>query len=146
MKKTWDEFEKDVYRMIEDIKNFRPEIIVPSMNGALVPAAMISEKINVKDLRPIGIERRGGERTLHYDIHGDVSGKRVLIVEDSMASGNGMIMAKDDFIKRGAIVKTASVYVNNHSKDLSDFYGDVVDPLPNFPWKPNREGDRIVAK
>ncbi len=146
MNKTWEEFVKDINHLIEMMKGWRPDIIAPSMVGGLIPAGIVSEKLKVKDVRPISIERIGDERRLGYDIQGEISGKSVLLLEDDLPTGKGFIFAKKVLEKRGAKVKIAAVYVNSVSKSLADFYGDFLDPLPNLPWKPARSGDRVVSK
>lgn len=143
-KKMWGEFEKDVRSMVGIMGDYRPDIIVPSMCGGLVPAGMVSELLGVKDVRPISIERRGDERIIVYDVQGDVAGKSILLLEDDLPSGKGFLHAKGVYEGRGAEVKIAAVYVNSKSEAVADFYGQVLNPLPDLPWKPARSGDRIV--
>ncbi len=149
--KTWQEFETDIDKLVEMMGDYRPDVIVPSMNGGLVPAGILAEKLSQKygvpfrDVRPISIEREGNTRRIAYDVQGDLSGQNILLLEDDLPSGKGFQHAKQEFEKRGASVKIAAVYVNSVSEPFADFYGEKLDPLPNLPWKPVRAGDRLIS-
>lgn len=146
IEKNWEEFVKDIDRLIEMMGDYRPDVIVPSMIGGLVPAGILAEKLGIKDVRPISIERRGSDRSIAYDVHGDLKGLKVLLLEDDLPTGLGFIAAKKLYEERGAEVKIAAVYVNSQSENIADFFGEKRDPLPNLPWKPARAGDRIVKE
>ncbi len=145
MKKSWEEFIKDTDKLAEMMKSYKPDIIVPSMNGGLVPAGILAEKLSIKDVRPVSIERIGEKRKIAYDIQGDVKGKKILLLEDDLPTGKGFIYLKSILEKKGAEVRIAAVYVNYKSKKVADFYGEDLDILPDLPWKPNRNGDRVIS-
>lgn len=143
--KSWDEFTKDVDFLIKAMGDYRPDVIIPSMRGGLVPAGILAEKLSIKDVRPVSIQRKGESRIIAYDIQGDIKGLKVLLLEDDMPTGKGFIFAKKEYEERGAEVKIAAIYVNSTSEKVADFFGRKYDPLPNLPWKPARAGDRIVG-
>jgi hypoxanthine phosphoribosyltransferase len=150
VRKSWEEFEADIDKLVTMMGDYRPDVIVPSMCGGLVPAGILAEKLSQKyrqpfrDIRPISIERDGDKRIIRYDIQGDISGLNVLLLEDDLPTGKGFEYAREEFQRRGANVKIAAVYVNSVSKPLADFYGEKLDSLPNLPWKPTRAGDRLM--
>ena len=144
MKKTWVEFEADVMKLVEKTRGFKPDVIVASLRGGLVPAGILAEKMRVKDVRFISIERVGEERRVACDVQGDVKGLKLLLVEDGLPTGKGPPIAKKHLEERGALVNTSAVYVNSISCDKVDFYGEKIEPLPDLPWKPSRTGDRFV--
>ena len=144
IKKDWAMFHHDIDVLIEMMGSYRPDIIVPLMVGGLVPAAIISEKLKIRDLRPISIEREGDIRRIVYDIQGVISLKDILFVEDDVPSGKSLAYAKGICEARGARCKTAAVYVTAQTRSLVDFFGECLNPLPDLPWKPSRSGDRIV--
>ena len=134
----------DVDALVTNIGSFNPDIIVPSMRSGLIPAGITSEKLCIKDVRPINIERIGEERKIVYDLQGDISGKNVLLLEDDLPTGKGFLLVKKIFEGRGANVKVAVVYVNSLSEKVADFFGKKHNPLPDLPWKPTRSGDRVL--
>ncbi len=147
--KTWQEFGNDIDKLIEMMKNYKPDVIIPSMCGGLVPAGILVEKLSRKygspfrDVRPISIKREENSRSIVYDVQGNISGLKVLLLEDDMPSGKGFLFVKKEYTKRGADVKIAAVYVNSKSKKIADFYGEFSSQLPNLPWKPARSGNRV---
>jgi hypoxanthine phosphoribosyltransferase len=145
MKKSWVDFIKDIDKRVEMMKSYRPDIIVPSMNGGLVPAGILAEKLNIKDVRPVSIDRIGDKRKIAYEIQGDVKGKKILLLEDDLPTGKGFIYLRSILEKSGAEVRIAAVYVNYKSKKVADFYGEELDILPDLPWKPARTGDRVTS-
>jgi hypoxanthine phosphoribosyltransferase len=148
--KSWQEFEGDIDKLVERMGDYIPDVIVAFMNGGLVPAGILAEKLTQKygrpfrDIRPVSVERKGEERRIAYDIQGSISGLNVLLLEDDLPTGLGPKVVKEQFERRGARVKIAAIYVNPVSEKVADFYGEKLDELPNLPWKPSRKGDRIV--
>jgi len=148
--KTWEEFVTDIDKLVNNFGSFKPDVLVCSMCGGLVPAGILAEKLSQKygvpfrDVRPISIEREGSNRRIAYDIQGNISGLNVLLLEDDLPTGKGFLYVKQEFEKRGAHIKIAAVYVNTDSVKIADYYGEKLDPLPNLPWKSTRAGDRIV--
>lgn len=143
---SWTSFVADIDALIKMMGPYRPDIIVPSMCGGLVPAGILAEKLGIKDVRLISIEQSGEARRIVYDLQGDIAGKKILLLEDDLPSGKGFLVAKALYEGRGAHVKIAAVYVNAKSRPLADYFGRALDPLPNLPWKPARAGDRIIKK
>ena len=58
----WTEFERRIDSLVDAMNEdgYTPEILIPSMRGGLVPAVLIAERMDIQDVRPITIERRGG--------------------------------------------------------------------------------------
>ena len=140
--KTWEQYHADIRKLGEVLVAYRPDILAPCMLGGLIPAAILARELEVKDVRPIDIERHGDVRRLAYDIQGDIRGRKVLILEDDIPSGKGVLYAKQIFEGRGAEVKIAAVYVNPNTQKVADFYAEVHENLPNYPHKQFHAGDR----
>ena len=142
--KTWDEYYADVLRLKDRIGDWRPDTICPVMLGGMYPGMILAKEFGVKDVRPIDIERKGAERRLAYDVHGGMSGKKVLIVEDDMPTGKGPAMVREMFRHRGAAdVRIASVYITEESANVADFYAELCGRLPDYPYKRQNRGDRL---
>ena len=128
---------------MENFGDYRPDVIAPCMLGGLIPAAIMAKRLGIVDVRPIDIEREGNERRLAYDVQGSIEGKKVLILEDDLPTGKGPAVVKKQFEQRGAEVRIAAVYVNGKSRQLTDFYAEVVEEMPDYPWKRFHKGDRL---
>ena len=149
--KTWDDLEFDVGKLVNELGELRPDIVVPMLRGGMAPALYLCEMMDVTDVRPINVERRGPGRFIawpgdNYDE--DVTGKRVLLLDDAVPTGGSLDCAGTYYATRGAIVVTAALYVTSATRNKVDFFAEEFDSkedLPDLPWKPSRYGDRIVV-
>ena len=146
--KTWEQYHADVLKLLSTINEagYRPDIICPCALGGVFPGMILAKHLGIKpgDYRVIDIEREGDERRLVYDVHGDIHGNRVLLVEDDLPTGKGPLYVKQLFEQRGAKVKIAAVYVNSTTQRITDFFAEIYnedDPI-EYPWKPFHAGDR----
>ena len=150
VKKSWDEFHKDVMGLVPGIMDFAPDMIVPCLRGAMVPATIIAEELNTLEIYPMDVERLGIQRELAFLYMPKLSflGKRILILEDDMYTAQGVLRAKEFLESQGAIVKIAAVYVTRESVRHADFYfkSFEFEDMPDYPWKPTRNGDRLRNK
>ena len=113
------------------------------MLGGLIPGAIMAKSLGIRDVRPIDIEREGDERRLAYDMQGSVNAKKVLILEDDLPTGKEPVIVKRLFEGRGADVKIAALYVTPSSQQVADFYADVCEEVPDYPWKGFHARDRL---
>ncbi len=129
---TWDELHEKIKDIANKIKkdNYRPDIVIALSRGGFVPARVICDLMIIKDLVSIKVDHWGvtankdGKAHLRYPIDIDLTGKKVLIVDDITDSGESMILAKD-FVKKlkPEEVKTAAIFHFRHSKFIPDYYG-----------------------
>ncbi len=144
--KEWSELLSSVIQKI--MADYQPEIIVPAMNGGLVPAGIVAARLKLKDVRPVSVGRRGEERFFLYPKNGDIGdikGKRILIVEDDVPTGKSIKMAREHFLAQGAKeVKIACVFKAKGVGGI-DFFAGEVNPhsFPEYPWKITNLGDRV---
>lgn len=148
--KSWDEFHSDVMTLVPGIADFAPDMIVPCLRGAMVPATIIAEQLKTLEIYPMDIERLGTQRELAFLYMPKLSvlGKKILILEDDMYTAQGVLRAKEFFETQGAIVKLAAVYITKEAVKYADFYfkSFEFENMPNYPWKPTRNGDRLRSK
>lgn len=141
-------FREDVNRLISMMGNYKPDIIIPLLRGGQAPCVYVAEHLGVMDVRPMSIERRQEERIVVFPPDGnigDVDDLDVLLLEDDVPTGKSLLYAKQFLLKKGARVKIAAVYVLPETKEITDYYGLVLSPLPHMYFKPSRSGDRIVT-
>jgi hypoxanthine phosphoribosyltransferase len=98
------------------------------------------------------IERRVGsqgsnKRTLAPAPEVDLSGKRVLILDDAADSGQSLLIAKQWVLQRGAVAREIRVAVvtvtQSRAKEIVDFW--IYDQLCRFPWSSDsREREKYL--
>jgi hypoxanthine phosphoribosyltransferase len=137
---TWNEIEewtKGIMKMVIEDK-YNPDIIIGIARGGLVPARMVADYLFKKDLLSIKTEHWGltatmdGKAVLKEKLNYDISGKKVLIVDDITDTGESMKLSYN-YIKslNPAEVKTTSMLHVNDSKYTPDYYGK---SLPKDQW------------
>jgi len=137
---SWNELHENIREMANKIKgdDFRPDMVIALSRGGFVPARVICDLMIIKDLVSVKVDHWGvtaaknGKAHLRYPIDVDLTGKRVLIVDDITDSGESMELAKD-FVKKlnPKEVKTASIFHFRHSKFIPDYYSK---ELINWVW------------
>ncbi len=131
---SWDEFDKEIRALAQEV-DYTPEIIVAVVRGGLVPARLLSTLLNVPQMRCITMVRNGGERKIMDELHEDITGKKVLVVEDMIESGKSLETAKQYFESKGAQVKTACLYTMPISEMAPDYFLREVPEVMKFPWE-----------
>ncbi len=131
---TWDELQSevaDLSALVED----KPDIIVGIVRGGLVPARLLSSALGVKEMYCITVKKEEGERRVSSEITEDISGKRVLLVEDMLETGKSLDVARIYLESKGAIVHTAALYTMPATTAACDYSLRVVPEIITFPWE-----------
>jgi len=131
---TWEETEKEVTLLVQNISE-KPDVIVGIARGGLVPARLLSRNLNVRMVYVLSVIKVGEERKVMTEICDDLTGRKLLLVEDVLESGDSLEAGKQYLESKGAIVKTASLYVTSQTKVKPDYYLKEVDTPPQFPWE-----------
>jgi len=142
---SWDELHEHIKGIANKIKgdDYRPDMVIALSRGGFVPARVICDSMIIKDLVSIKVDHWGvtaakdGKAHLRYPIDIDLTGKKVLIVDDITDSGESMILAKD-FVKKlnPEEVRTAAIFHFRHSKFIPDYYSkELIDWVwVMWPW------------
>lgn len=111
------------------------DLIVAVANGGIIPAAILNQRLGV-DMQLLKLRLRDASQKQLYDkprlleeIHFDVKGKTVLLVEDRVKTGTTLNYARQLLINAGAaLVKTFAV------NGLADYclYNE---SCFRFPWR-----------
>ncbi|MDE3143345.1 MAG: phosphoribosyltransferase [Bacteroidota bacterium] len=127
--KSWKEI-ADKIRAINFVEEF--DLIVAIANGGIVPAALINQRLLIK-IELLKINFRDANQKPIYDvpklmheINFDVTGKKILLVEDRVKTGATLQYAKN-LLAGAALVKTFAV---NGKADYSLFDESCF----MFPW------------
>jgi uncharacterized protein len=127
--KSWEEIAGKI-RTLEFAETF--DLVVAIANGGIIPAALINQRLQLK-IELLKLSFRNAQQQPIYDapklmeeIHFDVTGKTILLVEDRVKTGATLQYAKA-LLSGAALVKTFAV---NGKADYSLFD----ETCFNFPW------------
>ena len=127
--KSWDEVATKIRSVVFD-EPF--DMIVAIANGGIIPAALINQRLQLP-MKLLKLSYRDALQRPIYEspkltdeIYFDVSGKKILLVEDRVKTGATLKRAKE-LMKNAAMVKTFAV---NGKADYS-LYDEA---CFNFPW------------
>ena len=139
---------KKITELCMDIANrvveseFSPDVLIGISRGGLVPVRLLSDYLGVKNVAIIRIEfyEKVGETKAKPEITQplsvDVSGKRVLIVDDVADSGNSLIVAISHLKEKGASeIKTATLHYKSSSLIKPDYYSEGTTAWVVYPWE-----------
>ncbi|HUV81479.1 MAG TPA: phosphoribosyltransferase [archaeon] len=128
---TWDEalrMSRSLANMI-DRSGYKPDIIVAIGRGGYVPARIVCDYLLFRDLTSIRIEHWGVAATLEreayikFGLSTDISGLKVLLVDDITDTGDTLVAAMDYLSKQNpASVRTAVLQHKTCSTITPDFF------------------------
>ena len=127
--KTFEDETMNLARMID----YAPDMVVGIARGGVIPAALLSKSLGVKDMFTLKLEREN-DRRISADALPDISGKKILLVEDMLETGRGLKNGKKFLEERGARVMTACLYTMPISETTPDFFLRQVGEVVDFPW------------
>jgi uncharacterized protein len=130
---SWDEVYRLSRRVSLDIlrSGYRPDIIVAIARGGFVPARILADFLKVSDLTSLRIVHYGAgaarENKTHirYPLPIDVSGLRVLVVDDLTDSGDTLQAAMEHLLAEylPAEARTAVLHHKHDSSFIPDYLG-----------------------
>lgn len=132
---------KTVSKKIRD-SNYTPDLIVGLARGGWVLARVLCDLLGVKDLVSLKVEHWGmtatpdGKAKLKYPFQIDLTGKRILVVDDITDTGESMMLAVEHVrTMNPSDVRTATLRHINGSKFTPDYFGDEITwRWVIFPW------------
>jgi hypothetical protein len=131
---NWEELESEVDSLAKKI-NLDPDIIVGIVRGGIIPARLLSNKFNVKEMYCLTVRKVGDRRLVTTEIKEDIQGKKALLVEDMLETGRSLIAARQYLEVKGAIVKTACLYTMPISEIKVDYSLKEINEDVSFPWE-----------
>ncbi|RLI80712.1 phosphoribosyltransferase [Archaeoglobales archaeon] len=136
---SWEE----IYKMCEELgrkiasTGFKPDVIVAIARGGWVPARILCDVLDVRELYSVKAEHWGrvatpGEAKLVQSLNVKLDGKTVLLVDDVTDTGETCLMVKEHLNSLGASeVKIAVLDHKATSKFLPDFF---VRKMESWKW------------
>ncbi len=157
---SWEDVYSHMVKLCEKIldSGWKPDVIIAIARGGLVPAMVISDVLNVKDILVIQLEHWPAPGTtlpevkVRHDIpNEDLSGKKILIVDDVADTGDTLKFAKEMIEKRfnNVDVKTAALHVKiGKAKFIPDYSALNVDPSLwiVYPWSCVEDMEALMRK
>lgn len=150
--KKWTDIDRMARKLFEKIQEskFQPDIIVGISRGGWIPARLLS------DILESSITIKGSERktilanmqitfytriaetharpVISQDLNVDIRGKKILLVDDLVDSGESIQCALDYLkLKDSGIVKVATLLYKPTSKIIPDYYIETTEDWIVFP-------------
>lgn len=134
--------------------NYRADIMVGLARGGWVLSRVLCDFLEIKDLVSLKVEHWGvtatpdGNAKIKYPFKIDLSGKKVIVVDDITDTGQSMKVATD-YIRtlNPDELKTATLMHIEGSDFTPDYYGDKVPwKWYIFPWNYTEDMCNIVPK
>jgi hypoxanthine phosphoribosyltransferase len=123
---------------------YEPDIILGISRGGLVPARMVCDLLLKNDLISITTQHWGIATTLgkarikfSLPLEADISGKRVLVVDDVADTGDSISITIDYLNKKNPLeIRTAVLHYKTCSTIIPDYWGEKLEEWNwiIYPW------------
>jgi uncharacterized protein len=153
---SWERFLKISEKTADKMNQskYRPDFIISLARGGWVFGRVLCDFLNVTDLVSLKVEHWGmtatpdGEAKIKYPFNIDLTGKRVLIVDDISDTGKSLKVATEYIRKMNpADIKTATLFYLTGSSFKPDFYGEEMTwRWVVFPWNWVEDMCNLIAK
>jgi hypoxanthine phosphoribosyltransferase len=130
------------HKVIES--GYEPDIIIGIATGGLVPARMVCDLLLQKDLLSIttqywGVAANMGNARIKFSLpnEADISGKRVLVVDDVVDTGDSISIIMDYLKEKKPLeIRTAVFHYKTCSTLIPDYYGKKLEEWNwiIYPW------------
>jgi hypoxanthine phosphoribosyltransferase len=144
---------KEVARKIIN-SGYRADFMVGLARGGWVLSRVLCDFLSIKDLISLKVEHWGvtatpdGKARLKYPFSIDLSGRRVLVVDDITDTGESMRLATEYVMTLNpSEVRTATLRHIEGSKFIPDYYGDEISwRWVIFPWNYTEDLCNIIQE
>lgn len=154
LKLSWEDIERQCLAIAREIKERGVpfDIIVGIARGGWIPARLLSDMLDSDELHTMrvkfytGIGEVAAKPVILHPTQIDVTGKRVLLVDDIADTGKSLGIAKKHLEERGAgDIFVVTLLKKPHSEVVPDLYVAETDAWVIFPWEV-RETVRLILK
>ena len=149
----------DVQRLCEIVTkkvvkaDYQPDMITAISRGGSIPARILCDLLNVKELTSIGVEYYTSVKetikrpVVLYPLNANVKGKKILLVDDVTDKGDTLVIAKNHVLKKGAdIVKIATLHYKPWSVYKPDFYAEITKAWVVYVWEERETVNQLFSK
>jgi hypoxanthine phosphoribosyltransferase len=154
---TWEE----VYRLCRELaRQLRAtgapiDLIVAIGRGGYIPGRLLSDMLGISDLTSLKIEHYRGaqkqrEALVRYPLNADVTGRRVLLLDDVCDSGDTFAVAVEHLRQFGtpASLHTVAMHLKTVSEFVPDYYAGTISEWRwiIYPWAVNEDLSGLIDK
>src|SRR6266540_3071809 len=150
----WDEIYEMLLSLAREVKSsgYAPDVIVGVSRGGWPPARIMSDllenshiaNMKVEFYQDIGV--RSKKPRITQPVTSEVTGKRVLVVDDVADSGYSLKVVANHLRRKGAQeLKVCTIYLKPQSIFHPDFYAKTTRKWIIFPWE-RLEAIRLIAQ
>ncbi len=142
LKPTWTEISEMCETLASKVKEYKPDILVGISRGGLVPVRLLSDILDNRNVAIMkiefytGIGERAKEPKVTQPLTIDITGKRVLIVDDVADTGHSLMVASEYVKSKGASeCRIATLHFKPTSAFKPDYYLASTDAWIIYPWE-----------
>ncbi|MCE4616997.1 MAG: hypothetical protein F7C32_00200 [Desulfurococcales archaeon] len=152
---TWSEIDDAVEKISQTIvkRGEKYDTIVAIMRGGLIPARLLADKLDIRDIGVIEIKfyiAPGETRTkpiVRQPLTLDIEDKKVLIVDDVSDTGKSLQVALTAISLHGpSLIHTATLYLKPWSTFVPDYFAYTVEEWIVFPWETNEVKKELAGR
>lgn len=140
---NWQQVFDDTYYLFEKIRDsgFIPDLIVGIARGGWIPARLIADFLHLKQTANMKVEAYqmigddNVEAKITQSISANITGKKVLVVDDVADSGATLQSVLEGLNEKDPeIIKTAMLYYKPRSSVTPDYYVHQTNAWVVFAW------------
>ena len=144
LKVSWKHLEELVEELAEKISaDYKADVMIGILRGGMTVAHLLSDIMGYDEIYPIGctsyvdVREKRALRVYNPLFLKDLSGKRVLVVDDVADSGGTLkeIVEREVAPKNPLETRTATLHIKPWSTFKPDYYVDVTDAWIVYPWE-----------
>ena len=156
---SWDEIVEWTKGLSQKIKDsgWTPDVVVAVARGGYVPARLLCDFLDITDLLSVQSQHwteaaKAAEKAiLKYPYRVDMEGKKVLVVDDIVDTGETLLLARDYIQRewRPAEVKVASLqWISTVARFEPDYYHLEVKDWTwfQYPWTRLEDLQQFIAR
>ncbi len=152
---TWNQVYEMLLDQAQKIRGdgYKPDIIVGIARGGLVPSRILADLLETRDFAIItieyytGINAKSREPILKQCLHTQLTGKRVLLVDDVSDGGRSLQLAKKHLEEQSAKeIKIATIYCKPGTITPPDYFAKQTSHWIVFPWEARETMTKITQK
>ncbi len=153
LRMNWDSTIRHCEELAGMIGGYKPDMIVGLSRGGLVPARIMSDLLAVKDVGVLGIsfyramEKASDFPKITQELAMDLSGKRILVVDDVADTGRSLMVAKDYLKRKGAAeIRIATIHYKPVSAFKPDYFVATTTAWIVYPWERHEIERELAAR